>query len=190
MPRPLLQILLALTLLLAAQLLWDPRPGSVPDEDTSRRQDKLPKAYIEQVQTWSFDQSGDLNDMLEAQRVEQFGRGDYSMLVEPRLYAHSKAGKTWSASAERGRYQHQQEELLLRRNVILSHDQTGTRMRTSALDVQFEARTASSNRPVTIVQRDNRTTADGLVVDLEQETVLLKPNVETLYAPPVDAEKP
>lgn len=186
MPRPLLQILLALTLLLAAKLLWDPRPGSTPDEQTSRRLDTLPKTYIDQVQTWSFDENGNLNDMLEARRVERYSRGDYSMITEPRLYSHSEDGRTWSMSAERGRFQHDEEQLLLRRNVILSHDQTGSRMRTNALDVQLSARTARGDRPVTIVQGDNRTTADGLVVDLEQETVLLKPNVETLYVPPPD----
>lgn len=189
MPRPLLQILLALTLLLAAKLLWDPRPGSVPDEQTSRRLDTLPKTYIDQVQTWSFDEDGNLNDMLEAQRVDRYSRGDYSMIIEPRLYAHSEDGRTWSMSAERGRFQHDEEQLLLRRNVILSHDQTGSRMRTHALDVELAARTARGDRPVTIVQGDNRTTADGLVVDLEQETVLLKPNVETLYFPPPEPKK-
>lgn len=183
MPRPLLQVLLALTLLLAVNLLWDPRPGSVPDEETSRRQDALPKTYIEEVQTWSFDENGALNDMLEAKRVDQFSRGNYSMIVEPRLYSHSENDRTWSVSADRGRYQHSEEQLLLRRNVILSHDQTGTRMSTHALDIQMEERTARGNRRVTIVQGDNRTTADGLLVDLDQETVLLTPNVETLYVP-------
>ena len=189
MPRPLLQVLLALTLLLAANVLWDARPGSLPDEQTSRRLGALPKTYVEQVQTWSFDEDGNLNDMLEARRVDQFSRGDYSMIEEPRLYSHSEDGKTWSMSAERGRFQHEEEQLLLRRNVVLSHDQTGSRMRTHSLDVQLEERTARGDRPVTIVQGDNRTTADGLFVDLEQETVLLKPNVQTLYVPPPDAKK-
>ncbi len=189
MPRPLLQILFALALLLAANLIWDPRPGSVPDAETSRRQGDLPKTYIEEVQTWSFDEDGNLNDMLEARRVDQFRRGDYSMIVEPRLYSHGEDGQTWSMSADRGRYQHENDELLLRRNVVMSHDQTGTRMRTHTLDVQLEARTARGERPVTIVQEDNRTRADGLLVDLEQETVLLKPNVESLYVPPPEADQ-
>ncbi len=189
MPRPLLQVLLALTLLLAVNLLWDPRPGSVPDEQTSRRQGALPKTYIEEVQTWSFDEKGNLNDMLEARRVDQFSRGDYSMIVEPRLYSHSEDGRTWSMSAERGRFEHDDDQLLLRKNVILSHDQTGTRMSTHTLDVQLEERTARGDRPVTIVQGENRTTADGLFVDLEQETVLLTPNVETLYVPPAEPDE-
>jgi LPS export ABC transporter protein LptC len=189
MPRPLLQVLLALTLLLAAKLLWDPRPGSVPDEQTSRRLDVLPKTYVEQVQTWSFDENGNLKDMVEAERVDQYSRGDYSTMVEPRLYSHSEDGKTWSMSAERGRYQHEEEQLLLRRNVVLSHDQTGSRMRTHMLDVQLAQRTARGDRQVTIVQGDNRTTADGLYVDLEQETVLLRPNVQTLYVPPPDPKQ-
>lgn len=183
MRRPLVQVLLGLALVLLAQYFWSPDPGVVPDENTSRRLGALPKTYFEQARSLTFDESGALSDIVEARRADYFKRGEYSILQEPRFYSHSDDGKTWSAAAARGRLLHDEERLLLRKNVVLSHDQTGTRMETHALDIEFETRVARSERPVTITQGENRTIADGLVASLEQETLLLTPNVESTYVP-------
>ncbi len=182
MRRPLLQVLLALTLVLAAQYFWDADPGTQPDSETSR-QGALPKTYVEHVRSWTFDEWGNLSDIIEAERGDYFRRGDYSLLVEPRFYSHSDDGKTWSASATRGRLQHDAERLLLRKNVVLYYDQTGARMETHSLDIELDSRMARTDRPVKITQGKNRTTADGLVASLVQETLLLKPNVESIYVP-------
>jgi lipopolysaccharide export system protein LptC len=181
MPRPILQVLLALALVLAANHYWDPEPGKRPDQETSERHVALPKTYVQQARSWSFDEQGNLSDMLEAERVDQFSKGNYSMVIEPRFYSHSKDRKTWSATAERGRFEHGRERLLLRKNVVLSHDQTGTRMQSHMLDLNLVDKLAQSNKPVTITQGENRTTADGMVASLEQETIVLKPNVESIY---------
>ncbi len=181
MPRPLLQILLALTLVLAANHYWDPNPAPSADQGTSARHVALPKTYIHQARSWSFDPQGNLSDMLEAERIDQFSRGNYSLITAPRFYSHSDDGKTWSASASRGRYEDRRERLLLRKNVVLSHDQTGTTMNTNALNIHLKTKVAQSNRRVTITQGDNRTTADGMVAELDRETITLKPNVESIY---------
>lgn len=183
MKRPLLQVLVGLVLVLLAQYFWNPSPGVEPDAETSRRQGALPQTYIEQARSLTFDETGAISDIVEATRADYFRQGDYSILQEPRFYSHSDDGKTWTASAVRGRLLHDEERLLLRKNVLLSHDQTGTRMETHALDIEFETRMARSERAVRITQGGNHTTADGLVASLEQETLFLTPNVESFYVP-------
>lgn len=181
MPRPALQILLALAVLLAASYYWKPQTAATPDLATSERREALPLTYIKTVRTWAFDEQGFLSDILEAERVDRFRDGDYSMMMEPKFYSHSEQGKTWSAKATRGRWEHNRERLLLRKNVVLSHDQTGTNMATHVLDIHLDKRTAESNRQVAITQGNNQTVADGMVANLVTETISLKPNVESIY---------
>ncbi len=181
MARPALQVLLAITLVVAANYYWSPRTSQTVDEETRERQRALPKTYIEQTRAWSFDETGALTDILEAEKIEQFGRGNVSMLTMPKFYAHSRDDKTWSAVAERGRFEAHSERLLLRREVVLTHDQTGTSMATQALDIELDDKTAISDKRVTITQGENRTTADGMIARLQEETITLKPNVESTY---------
>jgi LPS export ABC transporter protein LptC len=183
MPRITLQVLLAIALVLAANYYWNTQHLRGPDDDTSARQGDLPQTYLEQTRAWSFDQNGDLTDILEADRVEQFSRGRVSLLTRPRFYVHSGDDKTWSAVAERGRFEEHSERLLLRRKVVLRHDQTGLRLDTHALDIEVDDKTATSQKKVTVTQGSNRTTADGLFASLNDETITLKPNVETTYEP-------
>lgn len=181
MPRLSLQILAAIALVAAANYYWKPQTSHNPDLDTQARQQDLPKTYIWQTRAWTFDEDGGLTDILEAERVEQFARGNVSLLTEPRFYAHSEDDRTWSAVAARGRYEERSQRLLLRKNVELTHDQTGTRMQTNALDIQVDEKIATSQKTVTILQQQNRTTADGMIARMNEETITLTPNVESTY---------
>ena len=73
MTRPLLQVLLALTLVLAANYFWDPRPALQPDHATSKRQVALPQTYIDGARSRAFDEQGNLSDIVEAERARSSG---------------------------------------------------------------------------------------------------------------------
>ena len=183
MPRLPLQILLAIVLVLAANHYWNPETAESPDLDTSARRHELPKTYLEVVRAWTFDEGGKLTDIVEAERLEQFPRRHLSYITMPRFFAHSGDDRSWSASADKGRTDEKVDRLLLRKNVVLIHDQSGTRMKTQALDIELENKVASSNKKVIVVQGNNSTRADGLVVRMEDEIIIMKPNVESIYAP-------
>jgi len=181
MLRPLLQVLFAVVLVIAVNHFWDPSPAPVPDPQTSERQRTLPRTYLSNARIWTFDQEGQLSEIVEASRMEQYPQQDVSNITEPRFYAHSEDDRTWSASAARGQFHHRQERLELRQLVVLEHDQTGARVDTEALDILLKNNTAVSKSPVTITQGENRTTADGMLAILERETIELGPNVESIY---------
>ncbi len=183
MPRLPLQILLAITLILAANYYWSPQTAESPDLDTSARRHKLPQTYLEAVRAWTFDEEGKLTDIIEAKRMEQFPRRKLSLITLPKFFAHSDDDRSWSASAAKGRGNEQVDRLMLRKNVVLIHDQSGTRMKTQALDIELENKVASSNTKVTVVQGNNTTVADGMIVRMEDEIIIMKPNVESIYAP-------
>ena len=181
MPRPSLQILLAIVLGMAATYYWDPRTAQLADPDTSARREALPRSYLQAPLSWTYNEQGNLTDILEAASVEQYPQRDESLIEAPRFYAHSGDDKTWSATAERGRFRHSTETLTLLENVTLSHDQTGARLETAAMDIDLDAKTATSHNPVTITYDDNITRADGMIARLEVETITLMPNVESIY---------
>jgi lipopolysaccharide export system protein LptC len=184
MPRASLQILLAIVLGMAATYYWDPRTGQVADPDTSARRQGLPRAYLQSPLSRTYNEQGNLTDILEAASVEQYPQRDESLIEAPRFYALSGDDKTWSATAARGSFRHSTETLTLLDNVSLSHDQTGARVATAALDIDLDTKTATSRNPVTITYDDNVTRADGMIARLEMETITLMPNVESIYVQP------
>ena len=73
---------------------------------------------------------------------------------------------------------------MLKNDVYLSHDQSGARLDTTEMVINVETRIASSWKPVTITQGLNRTDAEAMMANLEDETIVLAPNVESTYVHP------
>jgi lipopolysaccharide export system protein LptC len=181
MPRPSLQILLAIVLVLAGSYYWDPNTAAVPDPRTSARQQALPRTYLEAPRSWTYSEEGSLAEVLEAVSAEQYPQRDETLIVAPRFYAHSSDDRTWTATADRGRFRDNAQRLTLKGNVALSHDQTGARLETAVMVIEIDRKIARSNKPVTLTYGENITTADGMVARLEPETIKLAPNVESIY---------
>ena len=184
MPRASLQMLLAIVLGVAATYYWDPRTAPLPDPDTSERRQALPRTYLQAPRSWTYNEQGNLTDILEAASVEQYPQRDESLIEAPRFYAHSGDDKTWSATASRGIFRQSTGILSLSEDVSLAHDQTGARLETAAMDIHLDTKTASSRSQVKITYDDNVTRADGMIARLEMETITLMPNVESIYVQP------
>ena len=184
MPRTSLQILLIITLGFAASYYWVPRLTDTPDEAHSERQKALPKSYVFEARSWLYDKQGALTEIMEAESVEDFPQRDESLLQAPRLYSLNGDENTWSASAARGRFIHSLETLVLNETVEMAHDQTGTLLESEQIRINLGKKTARSRKPVTITSAQGKATADGMVAMLPQEKVIMKPNVESVYAPP------
>jgi lipopolysaccharide export system protein LptC len=184
MPRPFLQLLLAITLVFAVSHFWRTGTSFKPDPETSAQRQGLPQTYLEHTSSWAYSKQGMLTQILEAASAEHFSHGDQTLMQEPRFYVHNGDNKTWSASAAKGRFRHRAEKLLLSQGVTLSHDQTGGHLETRAMVIDVKNKIATSKKPVTITQGPHFTRARGMVAHLEEETILLSPNVESTYVLP------
>ena len=184
MPRPFLQLLLALALGLAASYYWEPKAGKAPDPETTARQQSLPKNYLENTRTWSYDEQGQLSEILEAASAEHFPQRNESLLEQPRYYSHHGDDRTWSAQATRGRYVHNEELLILRDGVDLTNDQTGGKLTSESITLNLVNKTAGSLVPVLITQGPHQTRADGMLAHLDLEQIRLFKNVESTYVQP------
>jgi len=176
-----LQLLLALALVLTAGYYWEPGTSPIPDRATEARRLSLPQTYLLASRTWAYNEEGTLTEIIEASRAEHFPKEDFTLMEAPRFYAHNRDDKTWSAAAKQGRFRHKFQRLTLSQDVTLNHDQTGMRLQTKKMSIDLQHKIATSEKPVTITQGLNRTTARGMVANLELEEILLSPDVKSIY---------
>jgi LPS export ABC transporter protein LptC len=184
MPRVSLQLLLALALGLAFSYYWEPRTDSGADQRTSERRKELPQTYLYTTRSWAYNEEGTLANILEADWARHYSHADHTLMRAPRFYAHNKDDRSWSAAAYWGKFKHELQQLVLKNDVYLSHDQSGARLDTTEMVINVETRIASSWKPVTITQGLNRTDAEAMMANLEDETIVLAPNVESTYVHP------
>jgi lipopolysaccharide export system protein LptC len=155
-----------------------------PISSKERKPGKLPRTYGEHVRNWSYNDSGALSEIREADKVEEFPGKDLTLLQQPRYYTQNGDDTTWSAVAHSGRYTPSKRLLKLKDQVVLSNDSSGSTMETEILIVNLDRKTARSRVPVTISQGESYSRADGFFADLQAETVTMQPNVESIYVTP------
>jgi lipopolysaccharide export system protein LptC len=183
MPRPSLQVLLAIVLGLAASYFWEPLTGTSMDPQASANRQSLPKNYLESTRTWSYDDKGQLVEIIEAQRADHYPQRDESLLQEPRYYSHHGDDRTWSGEARSGRYLLSKEILTLHNGVKLTNDQTGGVLTSELMVLDLNKKTAASIMPVVITQGEHITHADAMLARLDSEQIQLINNVESIYVP-------
>lgn len=184
MQRSFLQVLVAIGLVLAGSYYWRPGGNPAADPEIIALQKALPKTYLTNTRSWLYNDSGELTEVLEASKVEQFSPRDVSVLASPRYYSHNGNDRTWSASADQGRFHQRNQILYLRENVLLTNDQTGGQLEARAMTVDTRNKTAKSKVPVKIRQGTSTIQADGMLADLNQERIQMMPNVESTYVTP------
>ena len=181
MPRPLLSVLLLVALTGALAYYWDPESVLKFEEPGQHR--ALPKTYLVNTRSITYDEQGSLSEILEASDVRYFPNQKRSLIVEPRYYAHNGNNRTWSVSSDTGRFLDKLEILFLEGNVMLTDDQSEGHLNTEAMQISLRRKIATSRLPVTLTRGLNITTADGMQADMNKEQIRLMPNVESIYAP-------
>lgn len=175
--------LLAAVLAALALWYWSLVGDGGMDRSPPQGDVELVQTYLLNTRSMTFAEDGALAEVMEARKIEHFAREDVSELQQPSFYSHDGNNRTWSAKAEQGRLEHPTGVLILRRDVVLSNDQSGGTLQAEAMILNLRLRTARSNVPVTAQLDGNTLRADGMFTDLANETILLQPNVEGIYVP-------
>jgi len=176
-------MLLGILALLLLAWFWSPDLDNPLDQRPPAARDPVVSSYLTDSRSHTHDESGQLVEILAAQRVEHLERENLSEFIQPRYYAHDGHDRSWSLSAHHGTLRHEEEVMALRESIILTNDQSGGTLTTQALDLDLRERIATSQEPVTIRWADNQVTADGMRANLTTEVIRLEPNVESLYVP-------
>jgi LPS export ABC transporter protein LptC len=184
MSRPGIPILVLILLGVLISFFRDPAELISPTDFIAKRERALPQTYVGRARSLTFDEHGRLTEIMEARTIEHFEQRDESLLDYPRFYSHNGDEKTWSATADRGRFQPSTEALTLESNVVLTNDASGGRLDTEQLTILLADRIAFSEVEVTVTHGLSSMRADGMHADLEQEQISMNPNVESLYVRP------
>lgn len=180
MPRNLLQILVSIAILSMAYLYFQPsdREQFIP---VSEDGEELPRTYIDSASSWSFDDKGALNHMIEAEKIQYFTGTDESQLTKPRFFSRHDNDLTWSAFAETGRLQHNTDKLELTNQVVLRNDESGGRLETRAMLIDISRQVATSEDPVTYTEDKHSMRADSMVTNLNSRKLQLSGTVESVH---------
>jgi LPS export ABC transporter protein LptC len=187
MPRSSLQLILVIVITLAT--IYYLSPGSESSSRAIALQEKLPKTYLNNARTYSYSEEGALTDVLEAESVTFYPTRKASVLVAPRMYSHNVNEDTWSASSQNGLYYNKRKVLTLTDNVVLTNDTNQVTLTTEELKIDLQKNTAISVVQVTVRSGESSTVADGMLANLDKQTVRLQPNVESVYVKPKPGEK-
>lgn len=174
-------LLLGILALLLLAWFWTPSLDNPLDQSAADIDQPEVTTYLVDSRSHVYDESGQLIEILAAERVAHRDPENISELTEPRYYAHDGDNRSWSLVARQGTLRHATEVLLLRRDVLLTNDQSGGTLSTHSMNLHLKRRTALSMVPVMVRWGDNWIRANGMHVDLAAEVIQLEPNVESLY---------
>jgi len=117
--------------------------------------------------------------MLSGPRLEHIWAERVARLEAPDFHIEPE-GADWRGRAAQGRILRDDEMLVLEGGVSLVHRDDRGEIEVNAEHLRYDrrARTISSDRPVTITQRESRLRSGGLNIELDQNTLELTDGVQ------------
>lgn len=168
----LIAVLIAAMLLASFVVRRDSAPAS---EELAADLTDAPDLYMQVATVTQFDDDGSVRYRLAADEIRHFEAEDTTRLQKPLLTVHRTEGGAWRAQSNQGEIHYRsvaparQEEIVsLRDAVVLERAEAEGRLRltTESLYVYPERRFAETDQAVMIETIAGRTSAAGLVGDL------------------------
>lgn len=146
-----------------------------------------PDFFMRNVVYTQLDESGRINSQITAPSLVHYLENDVAVFTLPHLLVFNPKQKLWDIRAEQGKSVGFMGKIYLSGDVNiermpLAHD-FGFKVKTTALTVYPESKTADTKEPVTILQNGSVVNALGAQADLATGTVNLLSQVKGSYAP-------
>lgn len=145
--------------------------------------------YIDQLESRQFDSQGRLTRQLHTDRAAQYLGQQHILMQRPILRAGFDNNR-WQGEANIGRTHTDTEVMILEGDVSFHRIANTARIETRQLVIDSRQKKAFTDQAVTISTDDSQTTADGLAIDFESQTIELKSNVRTYYRPDHSDQQP
>jgi len=146
-----------------------------------------PDFFMHNVIYTQMDEDGNMRNQITAPSLVHYLDNDTSMFEKPHLLVFNVTQKLWDISADRGKSISFMGTIYLSDNVNIERMETpndlGFTVKTTAMTVYPDSKTANTKEPVTILQNGSVVNAVGATADLAQGTVNLLSKVEGNYAP-------
>ncbi|HVL01461.1 MAG TPA: LPS export ABC transporter periplasmic protein LptC [Dongiaceae bacterium] len=161
---------------------WDEWFESEPTQPGEEAQPDLIALKVEQV---SFDEQGNKQYLLHAERMLQFLEANENHMFRPDVLIFREQTPAWKTTADEARSDATGEELLLEGNVTIVQQgvERAATMETPTLTLYPRTSQASTKDKVVIRQPGIYIEAMGLDADLNTNKLTLKRQVTSIYEP-------
>ncbi len=174
-------------ILAVSVLVWLLEVNQLNDDSNANKAED-PNYILSGVTGYQFSNEGDLKYELLVKKMTQTAEIDTVLLEQPQLIVYSKTNSIpWRLTANQGEVFNEGEKINLWEQVHLTRQ-------TDDQDAQLDALTewltiypfnelAETDKKVTITTFYDRTTGDGMKVDLTQKEIKLLSNVKGIHMP-------
>jgi LPS export ABC transporter protein LptC len=182
MKRIKIGILVSIALIggLVSVLLW----VNLRDKGSSPAEEKVFKISTEgadvRLEKIRFieDKHGQKTWELEARAIQQYQEQSVMVLEDVKVTVHTKDGKSFVISGDRGKVFQETKDLELTGNVLVASDD-GIRLKTNSVSYRHSEKRVSTSDPVEIEGDQIQVVGKGLLVDIEGKTFKILGGVRT-----------
>lgn len=176
--------ILATLFILGALLIWRPFDSSEDEGDTTAFQEVPPDFIAEGLKTRVYNADGELIHRINATKMTHYSPIGLTELMAPEYQVRMAENQSeWQVVAEQGSF-YDDKTLVLERDIVITH-LTGSdyleRVETSYLTIDTLAETMITDEPVTIYGQNFLVRGNGMIADLNAETLELNEHVQTTY---------
>lgn len=148
-----------------------------------RQQSDTLLAYLDQLETRSFDDNGALVSRLQTARARQYTGSPLIEMTHP-VFSTGQGNRRWQGRAHSGTADSNNNMLTLENDVVFHQPANAAKIHTEKLVIDRQQRRAHTDRAVEISANHSQTTAEGMQIDFDAQTIQLQGNVHTRYQPP------
>ena len=177
-------LLSIVTLAVALSFQFQDKPAQDAAK-TGKAANAEPDFYLINTSSREFDQRGELRYRFNAQGLEHFPKGDYTLVATPDITLFHNDGTPWYISANQGRITAGSETIKLWDNVVIQRDtpQDPLTMETRALTIVPKQDIAKTEQDVVITNRAGRIDATGMISYIDENRMELISNVRVRHEP-------
>lgn len=148
--------------------------------------------FANNISSTFFDDAGKKEYILKGKRMDHYPNDQKTELTEPRLTLFDKDGRTWEMRADFGDMWESENKIDLSGNIILKEDSNTLNpiiFKTESLTILLKKRFATTQAPVMITRLNDKITALGMNLFLDQKRVEFLSNAKGHYDPNIQGEE-
>ena len=176
--------ILATLFVLGALLIWRPFDDAEDAGDEERFREVQPDFIAEGLRTRVYNADGELVHRINATKMTHYSPIGLTELMAPQYQVRmTENASAWQVVAEQGSF-YDDKTLVLERDIVITHLTDSDyleRVETSYLTIDTLAETMVTDEPVTIYGRNFLVRGNGMIADLNAETLELNEHVQTTY---------
>jgi len=177
-----------LTLAAGCLTVWSLLLSKNGEQINIKENPDLPDAYMENVIATFMNKDGAPCLKITTPKMIHYTLNDVTTIDKPNIDIYRQTPNPWNVSSDFAKTFGGTEQILFWSNVVIKHEldknNPTTTMKTSALMVYPDKRTAHTDQPVTIIQPDITVHAVGMQADMNDGTIKLLSQTQGEYVPP------